>query len=245
VAGCSIAERASGREVFERLQRSLQVDWRDYVALVAYQLDAREHPFAVLAGIILSQNTSDKNSIKAYMNLRERIGVSPEAILSASEEELVDAIRVAGLARQKARALREAARRILEAGGERVLLEMPWRQLREFLLSIPGVGKKTADVFLQLVRKAPVFAVDTHAARIARRWGLVGEKAGYDETSRALLEFFGPERSEEAHRLLIALGRTYCKARSPRCSECPLRDICPYPRGCTGEKKQAQDTGGG
>jgi len=67
-------------------------------------------------------------------------------------------------------------------------------------------------------------------------WGLVGEKAGYDETSRALLHFFGPEYSEEAHRLLIALGRTYCKARNPDCSRCPLRDICPYPQGCTAER---------
>lgn len=238
MAGCSIAETASGSEVFERLRRSLKVDWRDYVALVAFEHDGKEHPFAVLAGIILSQNTNDKNSIRAYMQLRERIGVAPEDILSASEDELVEAIRPAGLARQKARALREAARRILEAGGEKILLEMPWRELREFLLSIPGVGKKTADVFLQLVRKAPVFAVDTHAARIARRWGLVGDKAGYDETSRALLEFFGPERSEDAHRLLIALGRTYCKARNPRCAECPLRDICPYPRGCTGKTEE-------
>ncbi|ABM80138.1 endonuclease III domain-containing protein [Hyperthermus butylicus] len=233
MAGCSIANYASGCEVFERLQRSLRVDWRDYVALVAFEYDAREHPFAVLAGIILSQNTSDRNSIRAYLQLREMVGVSPEAVLSAPEDRLIEAIRPAGLARQKARALREAARRILEAGGEKVLLEMPWRELREFLLSIPGVGKKTADVFLQLVRKAPVFAVDTHAARIAKRWGLVGEKAGYDETSRALLEFFGPERSENAHRLLIALGRTYCRARNPRCDVCPLRDICPYPRGCS------------
>ena len=232
MGGCSIRDFADGAMVLEILKRSHRVDWRDYVALVALELDGRGHPFAVLAGIILSQNTSDRNSIRAYLSLRERVGVTPEAILSASEEELIDAIRPAGLVRQKARALREAARRILEAGGERILLEMPWQKLREFLLSIPGVGKKTADVFLQLVRGAPVFAVDTHAARIARRWGLVGERAGYDEISRALLEFFGPGRSEEAHRLLIALGRQYCRARSPRCDVCPLRGVCPYARGC-------------
>lgn len=223
-----------GSEVFERLRRSLRVDWRDYVALVAFEYDGVRHPFAVLAGIILSQNTNDRNSIRAYLRLREAVGVTPEAVLSASEEELVEAIRPAGLARQKARALREAARRVAEVGGERVLLEMPWRELRGFLLSIPGIGRKTADVFLQLVRKAPVFAVDTHAARVARRWGLVDEKAGYEEVSRALLEFFGPARSEDAHRLVIALGRAYCRARSPRCSLCPLRDICPYPHGCSG-----------
>ena len=228
--GCpkSIADVISGEKVFSMLKRSINVDWREYVALVSDRLDRARHPFAVLVGIILSQNTNDRNSIKAYMLLREKIGVSPEEILEASEERIAEAIRVAGLWRQKARALREAARSIIEAGGERVLLEKDWRELREMLLKIPGIGQKTVDVFLSLVRRAPVFAVDTHAFRIARRWGLVGERASYEETSRALLEFFGPERSEEAHRLLIALGRRFCKARNPLCSECPLRDYCPY-----------------
>jgi len=229
VAG-SISDRASGEEVFRRLSESLRPRWDEYVVLVAHRYDG--NPFAVLAAIILSQNTSDKNSIRAYMRLRERLGgVTAEKILSLPEDELVELIRPAGLPRQKARALREAARRILEAGGEKVLEEMPPERLRGFLLSIPGVGKKTADVFLSFYRKAPVFAVDTHALRIAKRWGLVGERAGYDEASRALLEFFGPRLAEEAHRLIIALGRRYCTARSPRCGECPLRDICPYAAG--------------
>ena len=228
MAARSIAERMSGDEVFEALRRSLRVDWRDYVALVAYNLD--RDPFAVLAAIILSQNTSDKNSIKAYHRLREEVGVTPEAILSVDEERLVEVIRVAGLPRQKARALKALARLVAERGGSEWLLrEDPWR-LREELLRLPGVGPKTVDVFLSIYKRAPVFAVDTHAARIAKRWGLVGEKAGYEEVSRALLEFFGAERAEEAHRLLIALGRTYCRARNPRCWECPLREACPSAR---------------
>jgi len=236
----SIAERASGRDVFERLRRSLKPSWREYVVLVADRSDG--NPFAVLAAIILSQNTSDKNSIRAYEALRKLLGgrVTPEALLSVPEKALEEAIRPAGLHKQKARTLREAARKILEAGGEKFLAETPPSELRRFLLSIPGVGKKTADVFLSFYRKAPVFAVDTHALRIAKRWGLVGPKAGYDEASRALLEFFGPEIAEEAHRLLIALGRQYCRARSPRCSECPLYDICPR----VGVKEQGQGEGG-
>ncbi len=223
----SIAGRATGEEVYRRLAAALKPRWDEYVVLVADREDG--NPFAVLAAIILSQNTSDKNSIRAYLRLKERLGkVTPQAVLSIPEEELIELIRPAGLPRQKARALREAARRILEAGGERVLEGLPPGELRRLLLSIPGVGKKTADVFLSFYRKAPVFAVDTHALRIAKRWGLVGPKAGYDEASRALLEFFGPERAEEAHRLIIALGRRYCTARNPRCSECPLRDICPH-----------------
>ena len=225
----SIAERAGGREVYQRLREALNPSWDEYVVLVSDRLDG--NPYAVLAAIILSQNTSDRNSIRAYHQLRSRLGgrVTPEAVLSLSEEELAETIKAAGLHRQKARALREAARKILEAGGEKVLEEMPPEELRGFLLSIPGVGKKTADVFLSFYRKAPVFAVDTHALRIARRWGLIGPRDGYDKASKALLEFFGPELAEEAHRLIIALGRRYCTARSPRCSSCPLRDICPYP----------------
>ncbi|BAN89585.1 endonuclease III domain-containing protein [Aeropyrum camini] len=222
----SIRERISGEELLRLLRRSLRVDWREYVALVAYELDG--NPFAVLAAIILSQNTSDKNSIRAYERLRRTIGVTPEAILRASYNDLVETIREAGLPRQKASALKALAEAVIEWGGEKYLLEAPPGELRERLMSIRGIGPKTADVFLSLVRKAPgVFAVDTHAARIARRWGLVGEKAGYDEVSRALYSYFGPDNSEEAHRLIIALGRTYCKARKPRCRECPLRSVCP------------------
>ncbi|MCE4612033.1 MAG: endonuclease III [Desulfurococcales archaeon] len=222
----SIAERASGDLVLERLRSALRVDWKEYVALVAERTDGR--PFAVLAAIVLSQNTNDKNSIRAYERLRAMVGLKPEDVVNADFHLLEDAIRPAGLSRQKARTLKELAMKVIEWGGEEYLLREDPNVLREKLLSVPGVGPKTADVFLSLVRKAPgVFAVDTHAARIARRWGLVRDKAGYEETSRALLQFFGEGRSEEAHRLLIALGRTYCRARNPLCSECPVKDLCP------------------
>ncbi|MEM4971993.1 MAG: hypothetical protein QXE01_12160, partial [Sulfolobales archaeon] len=77
-----------------------------------------------------------------------------------------------------------------------------------------------------VVRGAPYFAVDTHAMRIAIRWGLVSRRS-YEEASKALLEFFGGERAEEAHRLLIALGRRYCRSRNPLCGECPINIYCP------------------
>ena len=222
----SISDRASGRLVLEILRSSLNVDWKDYVALVAYKLDGR--PFAVLVAVILSQNTNDKLSIKAYKNLRREIGVKPEEILRAGPEKVEKAIRIAGLARQKSKAIVELARRVMEWGGEEYLLREETSILRAKLLEIPGVGPKTVDVFLSLVRRDPnVFAVDTHAARIAKRWGLVKGNASYDNVSRALREFFGPESGDEAHRLLIALGRTYCKARKPLCGSCPVRELCP------------------
>ncbi len=185
-------------------------------------------PFAVLIAIILSQNTNDKNSVKAYELLKERVGITVDNILKARIEEIEDSIKSAGMYRQKARTIKALAEALKKVGGEGFLMKKSPEEVRRFLLQIHGIGKKTADVFLSVCRKAPYFAVDTHAARIAKRWGLVGDKANYDEISRALLDFFGKEKVEEAHRLLIALGRRYCLAKNPRCKECPLRNICPY-----------------
>jgi len=224
----SIRERMSGQEVFERLRAAIKYDWRDYVVLIALNEDKR--PFAVLSAIILSQNTSDKNSIKAYQNLRSKVGVDPNSIIRAPIEVIEDAIRPAGLARQKAATLKRVARKVLELGGEDSLATMDPEVLRAEMLQVKGVGPKTIDVFLAAYRGLGVFAIDTHAKRIAVRWGLVKPNAKYEEVSEALLEFFGPDNAEEAHRLLIALGRLYCRARNPRCSECPLRDACPYLR---------------
>lgn len=226
--GRSIKDVVSGAVVFERLKSTLTYDWRDYVVLVALREDGR--PFPVLVAIILSQNTSDKNSIRAYRILRERIGLDPKSIAEAPMDELIEAIRPAGLASQKAATLKGVALKVLELGGEAALDSMDPSRLREELMKVKGVGPKTVDVFLSAYRGVGVFAVDTHARRIAVRWGLARPNASYNEVSQALLNFFGGERSEEAHRLLIALGRLYCRARRPRCGECPLRDVCPYPR---------------
>jgi len=225
VPGGSIADRVSGSQLLELLKSALNPKPSEYVALVAHDFD--KSPFAVLVATVLSQNTNDKNSIAAYLKLRSKVGASLKAVLEASEEGLAEAIRVSGLARRKAKTIKSLAKKVAELGGEEALLTMDARKLREELLSVSGVGPKTVDVFLSLYRREPFFAVDTHAARIAARWGLVAERASYDEISKKLLELFGGEYAEEAHRLLIALGRKYCKARKPLCSECPVAKYCP------------------
>jgi endonuclease-3 len=219
-----IADVISGGEVFRILSEAFRVDVGEYVVLVAHSLG--EGAFPVLVSVILSQNTNDRNSIKAFLTLRERVGVRLEDILRASVEDIANAIRAAGLWRQKAETIKRVAEHVVRLGGEDFLLrEDPFR-VREELLKVKGVGFKTVDVFLSVVRKAPVFAVDTHAMRIALRWGLA-RRRDYMEVSGALLDYFGAERAEEAHRLLIALGRRVCKARNPRCWECPLASYCP------------------
>jgi len=225
----SISDSLTGKEVYKILLGSLSEDWREFVVLVADKLGG--NPFSVLVAIILSQNTNDKNSIRAYESLKEAINViTPESILKLSEDDLARIIRPAGLHKQKARAIRALASRLLEVEGEEYLLNVDADQLRKFLTSLPGIGSKTADVFLSFYRGVEVFAVDTHARRIAIRWGIARPGASYDEVSSALKRFFSGVSLEKAHRLLIVFGRTYCRARRPRCPECPLRKACPSAR---------------
>ncbi len=237
----SIADRATGARVLEALRRSLRVDWRDYAALIPLKEDGS--PFAVLIAVILSQNTNDKNAIAAYRRLRSRVGVRPEDILSAPREAIEEAIRPSGMYRQKASAIIGAAKAVVEAGGEKALETLPPEEVRRILEGVKGIGRKTVDVFLNVTRGVEVFAVDTHAQRIAWRWGLAPRKASYEKVSTALASFFNGQDLGEAHRLLIALGRTYCTARRPRCSECPLREVCPYPSRESQSAGQAGDRG--
>lgn len=222
----SIAQRIGGDKIFEILASSLREDPSEYVVLHSQ----RDGPFAVLIAVVLSQNVSDKNSIRAFDELRSRVGVEVEKIAAAPIEELEAAIRPAGLYRQKARTIKRLAELLLSKGGEKYLIKEDPLKLREELMSVDGVGKKTVDVFLSFYRRAPVFAVDRHAMRVAMRWGLI-DRENYDLASRELLKLFGPELSERAHRLVIALGRRYCRPRAPRCGDCPLRAYCPSSSG--------------
>jgi len=211
-----------GREVLDILKKVVRVERDQFVVGIAED----KGPFAVLVGIILSQNTNDKNAIEALRRLEEKVGLTPEDIIKAGMEAVEEAIRPAGLYKQKARTIIMLSRELLARGGERYLIEAPLEELRAFLAAIRGIGPKTIDVFLASVRGALLFAVDTHAFRIAKRWGLARTR-NYREVSEALLNYFGPENALEAHRLLIAFGRRYCRAKNPRCTECPLAAYCP------------------
>ena len=217
----------SGNRVYEVLKKSVGYSEDEYVVLVARKMSS--NPFLLLVSIILSQNTSDKNSIKALKRFVEMVGTNCTDVVKTPRNVIEEAIRPAGLYKQKTDTIIRLASEICKVG-EDFLLKAPIDEVRRFLKSVKGIGNKTIDVFLSVARKAPVFAVDTHAMRIARRWGLVGDRASYEEVSKALLRFFGEDKAEEAHRLLISLGRRYCTARKPRCRECPLREACPYAR---------------
>ncbi len=200
-------------------------------------------PFEVLISTVLSQSTTAANERRGLEDLRHRVGtITPERLADTSEEEIARAIWHAGLARRKAPRIRAIATAIRDEWGGQVerILALPTRRAREELMALPGVGPKTADVVLAMAGGHPTFPVDTHIARIARRWGLSRRK-DYESIRRALEDWTPPGKRKEWHLAIIAHGRTLCKARNPRCPECPVRKDCDWYRR-TRVRKQRPDT---
>ncbi len=190
-----------------------------------------DDPFKFIIGVILSQNTTDRNAIKAYGRLESKLGeVSLEKILSTPLDKIAEAIRPAGLHWRRARKIRELASKIVEEFGGDLswIRELPLEEARSRLLSLPGVGRKTADVVLLMYAGKPTFPVDTHVMRVSKRLGLVSEDAGYEDVRRVLMEVFREKDYLEAHLRMISLGRKYCRARRPKCIECPMKAVCNY-----------------
>ncbi|MEM2904695.1 MAG: endonuclease III [Candidatus Bathyarchaeia archaeon] len=183
---------------------------------------------------MLSQHTNDRNSDRAFRQLSEVYKVTPSALASASEDNVRDAIQVAGLQGQKARAIVALANAVLERfqGDLGRILTLETEEAREALMRLPGVGPKTADVVLLFSRGAAVFPIDTHIARVSKRLGFVPAKSSYEEKRRILQALFRPEEYGQAHLLLIQLGRTYCTSVNPRHEICPVRDHCPKLMDC-------------
>jgi len=186
--------------------------------------------FEQLIAIILSQNTSDEASRLGFESLRARFRVVPRIIALANLDEIKDCIRPAGLYNVKAPRIQELARIIMDEYGGEVegLVRMPAAKSREHLMRIPGIGYKTADVFLSIAAGGKNFPVDTHLARIAKRWNLVGDRDGYEATRRAFEAVIPPGDRERTHITLIDFGRQICRARVPRCAICPVYEYCEW-----------------
>ncbi|MFQ6079850.1 MAG: endonuclease III domain-containing protein [Thermodesulfobacteriota bacterium] len=190
-------------------------------------------PFERLVSTILSQNTSREATIKGLENLRKRFRLVPEVLAQAKVEEIKECIKPSGLYNTKAPRIREVARIILEeyGGNLNTLSRLPLDRARQGLLKIPGIGFKTADVFLSLVCRKGNFPVDTHINRVAKRWKMVRANARYEEIRLAFEAVIPRGMRRRAHLALIEFGREFCKAKGPRC------DICPVYRECEWEGK--------
>jgi endonuclease III len=199
----------------------------DYFGVI--QPEIRNDPISELVGTILSQNTSDLNSERAFVALRKRFPTWGD-VCAADDMDVVEAIRGGGLAQIKGPRIRQVLQRIAEDQGElslEFLKQLPVAEARAYLLSLPGVGVKTAACVQAFACGQAALPVDTHVHRLAIRLGLIPPGTTADR-AHDLLEAMVPlERHYSVHVHLIRLGREICKAQRPRCPECPLVDICP------------------
>jgi len=193
------------------------------------QPDERD-PVDLLVMTILSQNTSDTNSLRAFALLKSAF-CDYEKILAAPEEAVADSIRPGGLAEIKARRIKEALVRIkLDAGAISLsfLADMETDEAMAYLLSLSGVGPKTASVVLLFAFSMPFLPVDTHVYRVSRRLGLLADDVRPEKAQPILERIVPVEKYLSLHLNLITHGRLVCRARGPRHEECALRNCCGY-----------------
>jgi endonuclease III len=177
-------------------------------------------PFELLVAVILSAQATDKSVNLATRELYQRAS-TPQQILALGEDGLTSYIRSIGLYRTKAKNVVETCRRLVaEHGGE-----VP--HTREALERLPGVGRKTANVILNVAFREPTIAVDTHIFRVSNRTAIAPGKDPL-AVERRLTKFVPDEFRLHAHHWLILHGRYVCVARTPKCPACIIRDLCEY-----------------
>jgi len=189
-------------------------------------------PVSQLVSTILSQNTNDVNRDVAYERLRARLPTW-EKVRDAQVEEVIEAIRPAGLANQKGPRIQAALRFVTAERGELdldFLADWPVEQAKDWLSSIKGVGPKTAAIVLLFSLGRPAFPVDTHIHRVTRRLGLIGPQVSREKAHRELESLVPPEDYFSFHLNVIRHGREVCISRKPRCPACVLRELCDFYR---------------
>lgn len=179
---------------------------------------------------ILSQNTNDRNRDIAFNALKKRFATWEE-VIRADEEDIIDAIRIAGLANQKGPRIKAVLTRIKQERGDldlSFLSDLPVEEAREWLLRFNGVGRKTAAIVLQFSLNKPAFPVDTHIYRVTGRLGVRPEALSVEQTHILMEKLIDPSEYYAGHLNLIRLGRELCRARKPECLRCPLNDLCRF-----------------
>jgi endonuclease-3 len=198
-------------EIFRRLREANPAPTTE----LAYQT-----PFELLVSVVLSAQATDKSVNLATARLFP-VANTPKAILALGESGLTPFIRSIGLYRTKTKNILAACKILLEKFGG----EVPRR--REDLESLPGVGRKTANVILNTAFGEPTIAVDTHIFRVANRTGIAPGK-DVVEVENKLMKFVPEEYRQDAHHWLILHGRYVCTARKPACPACLIHDLCEF-----------------
>ena len=224
-----LSKSKSTRPAKKKAGKSKKLD-RETAAEIFRRLRARDpeptseleyvNPFTLLVAVVLSAQATDAGVNKATRELF-RIADTPEKMLALGEDRVREHIKTIGLYRNKAKNVIGLCRGLLENHGG----EVP--RTREALEALPGVGRKTANVVLNVAFGEPTMAVDTHIFRVSNRTGLAPGKTPL-EVEKGLLAIVPEEFGQHAHHWLILHGRYVCKARRPECERCVISDLCLY-----------------
>jgi len=185
-------------------------------------------PLFELIAAILSQNTSDANSERAFDDLVTTLGTW-NSVMQADVDDIAAAISAGGLNRVKAPRIKAILELVQNQRGSldlRFLKTMPLAEARDWLESLPGVGPKTAACVLLFSLGRPALPVDTHVYRVSRRLGLIGKNVSPDGAHRVLQEKVPPDMVYEFHMNMVKHGRRVCRAQHPLCDECLLKEGC-------------------
>ena len=196
-------------QIFERFKQANPVPQTELLA---------PNDFTLLVSVVLSAQATDKSVNKATAPLYQ-VADSPEKILELGEEGLISYIKSIGLFRSKARHVMELSQILVRDFGSKI------PRTREELQKLPGVGRKTANVILNVVYGEPTMPVDTHLLRISPRIGLSNGTTP-ETVEQDLIRVIPSEYMQHAHHWLILHGRYICTARNPQCSDCPIADLC-------------------
>jgi endonuclease-3 len=220
MSGTTQDSQARTAEVHQRLLDTYgEPTWRPHL-----------DPVSELVSTILSQNTNDTNRDVAFNRLRAQFATW-EQVRDGDVDQVIEAIRPAGLANQKGPRIQNALKLITQERGELeldFLAEWPVDEAKEWLSSIKGVGPKTAAIVLLFSLGRPAFPVDTHVHRVTQRLGLIGPKVSREKAHDELERLVPSDEYYAFHLNLIRHGRQVCTSRKPDCPACVLRDLCDY-----------------
>ena len=187
-------------------------------------------PLSELIAVVLSQNTSDVNSGRAFESLRRRFPAW-EAVRDADEADIATAIRAGGLATLKAPRIKAILQELTRRFGTLDLdfiCSRPREEVEALLRALPGIGAKSVACVLLFACGRPAMPVDTHVHRVCRRLGITNERTTPEQAQRILEAHVPPDRIYPLHINLIRHGRQLCKAPRPLCERCPLQPVCYY-----------------
>lgn len=220
----------SVKDKIKEIISQLKKEFPDIQAKQQAAENKRTEPLDPLIAIILSQNTTDKTSYRAFMNLKKDFK-GWEDVMTAKEEKVKDAIRVCGLTNQKTKSIQNLLQILMKNRGKlslKYIYKMSDDEIYEDLLQYNGVGLKTISCVLAFSLGRDVFPVDTHVHRVCNRLGLVKTNSP-DKTFIQMKDIVPKGKKFLFHTQLIRFGRKICRSNNPLCGKCRLYDLCEFP----------------